>query len=295
MSEKIPAILIFDIGKTNKKLLLFDEQYRVIHEEARQFTEISDEDGFPCEDIIAITKWIKDLFNKLVSDDRFEIKGINFSAYGASFVCLDENLEPVPPMCNYLKPFPAAIQKKFYSDYGGESAVSKRTASPASGNLNSGMQLYRLKQEKPGEFKKIKYALHLPQYLSFILSGSVKSDITSIGCHTNLWNFQQHHYDAWVEKEGILEKLAPLAKSNEVAAIVQKNIPVGIGLHDSSAALIPYLISFNEPFVLISTGTWCISLNPFNHGMLTDYELHKDCLCYLSYEGRAVKASRLFA
>jgi hypothetical protein len=29
--------------------------------------------------------------------------------------------------------------------------------------------------------------------------------------------------------------------------------------------------------------------------MLSDYELHEDCLCYLSYEGHPVKASRIFA
>jgi activator of 2-hydroxyglutaryl-CoA dehydratase len=29
--------------------------------------------------------------------------------------------------------------------------------------------------------------------------------------------------------------------------------------------------------------------------MLTDYELHQDCLCYLKYKGQRVKASRLFA
>jgi sugar (pentulose or hexulose) kinase len=46
---------------------------------------------------------------------------------------------------------------------------------------------------------------------------------------------------------------------------------------------------------LISTGTWCISLNPFNEFPLTDSELQQDCLCYLSYTGKPVKASRLFA
>ncbi|MEI9908231.1 MAG: hypothetical protein WDO71_00270 [Bacteroidota bacterium] len=39
--------------------------------------------------------------------------------------------------------------------------------------------------------KKIKYALHLPQYLSYILSGKLNTDITSIGCHTHLWYFQK--------------------------------------------------------------------------------------------------------
>jgi hypothetical protein len=69
----------------------------------------------------------------------------------------------------------------------------------------------------------------------------------------------------------------------------------GIGLHDSSAAMIPYLESFREPFVLISTGTWCISMNPFNQSPLTIAELQKDCLRYISYQGRPVKASRIFA
>ena len=50
---------------------------------------------------------------------------------------------------------------------------------------------------------------------------------------------------------------------------------VGIGLHDSSAALIPYLVNFSMPFVLISTGTWCISMNPFSKTALTAEELQQ--------------------
>ena len=41
-----PVILIFDVGKTNKKALLFDEQYKLVFEESKQLTEIKDEDGF---------------------------------------------------------------------------------------------------------------------------------------------------------------------------------------------------------------------------------------------------------
>jgi sugar (pentulose or hexulose) kinase len=115
-----------------------------------------------------------------------------------------------------------------------------------------------------------------------------------VGCHTNLWNFKQHHYHNWVKQEKIEEKLPAIKNCTEVAGDYN-DIPVGTGLHDSSAALIPYLTSFTESFILLSTGTWCISLNPFNHKLLTDHELHQDCLCYLSYKGLPVKASRLFA
>jgi sugar (pentulose or hexulose) kinase len=91
--------------------------------------------------------------------------------------------------------------------------------------------------------------------------------------------------------------LAPLKSYDSVfpSTIPGQSYRVGIGLHDSSASLIPYLANFQEPFVLISTGTWCISMNPFNHTPLTADELDQDCLCYLHYQGAPVKASRLFA
>ena len=290
-----PVIAIFDVGKTNKKLLLFDEHYKVVHEEQRHLQEKKDEDGFSCEDIYALTRWIKDSFDRLLKDDRYDIKAVNFSGYGASFVYLDVQLNVLLPLYNYLKPYSEKLKEKFYNTYGGESYFSKQTASPVLGNLNSGMQVYRLKYEKPAAFAKIKYALHLPQYLSFILSGKLSSDITSIGCHTNLWDFQNNQYHTWVKKEGIDIKLPAVMNCDEIAGYIIETIPAGIGLHDSSAALIPYSISFNEPFILLSTGTWCISLNPFNNSELSEAELQQDCLSYLSYKGKPVKASRLFA
>jgi sugar (pentulose or hexulose) kinase len=222
---------------------------------------------------------------------------VNFTTYGASLVYIDEDGNTVAPLYNYLKPYPEALQKQFYDTYGGEKEFSHRTASPVLGNLNSGMQLYRIKYEKPELFNRIKYALHLPQYLSYLVTGNVCSDITSIGCHTNLWDFEKNSYHEWVSKEEILEKLAPITSFDTVmpAVFPGSKYPVGIGLHDSSAALIPYQVNFHEPFVLISTGTWCISLNPFNDLPLTVEELKQDCLCYMHYEGKPVKASRLFA
>lgn len=290
-----PVIAIFDIGKTNKKLLLFDEHYQLVQEASKQFAEIKDEDGFECENVQALTKWIKEAFEALLHNEKFNVKAINFSAYGASFVYLDEALNVCLPLYNYLKPFDPQLRKQFYETYGGESQVAKQTASPVLGNLNSGMQLYRLKYEKPAEFARIKYALHLPQYLSFILTNKLSADITSIGCHTNLWNFEKNQYHQWVHEEGIDAKLPALVNCSEIAGYINGNIPVGIGLHDSSAALIPYLAAFQEPFILLSTGTWCISLNPFNNQPLSEQELHQDCLCYLTYQGKSVKAGRLFA
>ena len=290
-------VAVFDIGKTNKKILLFNQQYEVVWEQSIQLEEVLDKDGFPCENILELTNWVRDSFWKISSLKAYQVKAINCSAYGASFVHLNQYLRPFLPLYNYLKPYPADLQERFYAAYGGEKTVARQTASPVLGSLNSGLQLYRLQKEEPETFHEILYSLHLPQYISFIFSEQPFSDITSIGCHTALWNFDTNNYHQWVTKESIFPKLAPLQpgdmvvhRSNELV-----DIAVGVGLHDSSAALIPYLSAFSEPFLLLSTGTWCISMNPFNHTPLTDEELDQDCLCYLSYTGKPVKSSRLFA
>lgn len=292
-----PVIAIFDVGKTNKKLLLFNKQYDIVYERSARFMETVDEDGFPCENIEALKQSVFESLRFVNELKDFTVKAINFSAYGASFVYIDEQGSTLTPLYNYLKPYREALQQQFYKSYGGEETVSLQTASPVLGSLNSGMQLYRLKHEQPDVFNKVKYALHLPQYLSYLISGKPLSDITSIGCHTNLWDFSKQDYHAWVKSEGIDSKLAPIVPYHKVSKAVfnGKEYCVGGGLHDSSAALIPYMISFQEPFVLLSTGTWCISLNPFNEQPLTKKELEQDCLCYLHHGGKPVKASRLFA
>ncbi|MFN8253891.1 MAG: FGGY family carbohydrate kinase [Ferruginibacter sp.] len=292
-----PVIAIFDVGKTNKKLFLFDEHYHIVYEKTLQFTETTDEDGDACENLEALTDWGRNSLKELTELKEFDIKALNFSAYGASFVHIDEQGKPVTPLYNYLKPFPENLKTQFYNTYGGEIPFSMITASPVLGNLNSGLQLYRLKYQHRSTFKAIHTSLHLPQYLSYLITGQAYSDVTSIGCHTALWNFPQNHYHEWVLKEGVADKLAPIYSSAEVveARAFWKDFKVGIGLHDSSSALIPYLACFSEPFVLISTGTWCITLNPFNKQPLTEAELRQDCLCYMSYQQQPVKASRLFA
>ena len=108
---------------------------KLVCEESRQLEETKDEDGFPCEDVVALTKWVQESFIRMTSDKRFDIKAVNFSAYGASFVYLDKDLKVIPPLYNYLKPYPAELQKKFYADYGGESLVARQTASPVLGQF----------------------------------------------------------------------------------------------------------------------------------------------------------------
>ena len=98
MSLKVTAI--FDIGKTNKKFFLFDENLHEVYQEYIQFSTIVDDDGFECDDLDAIEQWMLRTYKAISSNEKFAVQAINFSAYGATMVHLDESLKPVTPLYN---------------------------------------------------------------------------------------------------------------------------------------------------------------------------------------------------
>ncbi|QCW99576.1 carbohydrate kinase [Aggregatimonas sangjinii] len=294
MSIKVTAV--FDIGRTNKKFFLFDSDFQEVYREYSRFDEITDEDGYPTENLNALENWAKAVFDKMLNNPEFEIIALNFSCYGASLVHLDENGNVLAPLYNYMKPLKDEIYDSFYDTYGPESELSRVTGSPKLGMLNTGMHLYWMKHTKPAVYDKIKYSLHLPQYLSYLFTGVPVSEFTSIGCHTLLWDFEKKDYHAWVYQEGINEKLPPIASSRKTIPVTYngKSIQMGAGIHDSSSALLPYIRSISKPFVLVSTGTWSISINPFNKGMLSAEDIENDSLFNMRIDGSPVRVSRLF-
>lgn len=286
------VIAVFDIGKTNKKVLLFDHHLSLVYQEEEKFEEILDDDGFACDDIEKIEKWMQEAVGRV--SGRFNIKAVNFTTYGATLVYLDDEGNRLTPVYNYLKPMPEGVLNGFYEKYGGVKEFSRQTASPALGMLNSGLQILWLKKKKPGVYEKVSTILHFPQYLSYCFTGQKTSEYTSIGCHTGLWDFDRMQYHRWVADEHI--KLPEPVSNSTVynAQINGKTIKTGIGIHDSSASLVPYLRGSKGSFILLSTGTWCISMNPFNDEPLTSEQLKKDTLCYISVNQKQVKSSRLF-
>lgn len=293
MKQKVTAV--FDIGKTNKKFFLFDKDFKEVHKEYITFEEIVDEDGHPTENLPALQKWLKEVFDRILEAKEFHIKAINFSTYGASFVHIDEDGEPLTPLYNYTKPLPDSIVTSFFESYGPKDTFLKTTGCGDLSMLNSGLQLYWLKKTKPEVFNKIKYSLHLPQYLSYIFTGIPLSEYTSIGCHTALWDYSKKDYHSWVYKEE-LDTILPPIVSTETSINMNYNgnrIKIGVGIHDSSAALLPYVRSIKNKFVLVSTGTWSIVFNPFIN-QATEILDDEDSLNYMRINGKPVKATRMF-
>ncbi|MBN1790540.1 MAG: hypothetical protein JW830_08595 [Bacteroidales bacterium] len=288
------VVAIFDVGKTNKKFLLFDAGMKLVHQEEEKFAEITDDDGFPCDDIDKLESWMHVCLAGTIGSDKYEVKALNFTTYGATLMYIDHAGKRLTPVYNYLKPMPEEVMKGFYELYGGVEEFCRNTASPALGMLNSGLQALWLKRKKPDVFSKVKAVLHLPQYLSYFFTNKLASEYTSIGCHTAMWDFDNNRYHAWLKDEGV-SLPQPVSNSTVYDAMIDGNrIKTGIGIHDSSSSLVPYFKGTREQFILISTGTWCIFMNPFNREPLTADQLRKDSLCYMSIQQQQVKSSRLF-
>lgn len=287
--------VIFDIGKTNKKLIVFDKNYNIIVENQEKFEEILDDEGFVCDDLMRLSQWLLSSFEQIRSNTEYHVKALNFSTYGASLVHIGANGQAIAPLYNYLKAFPKELKTEFLSLYGPKETFFAATASPDLGMINSGLQLYWLKKQKIEIYKNIRYSLHLPQYCSYLFSNEPKSEFTSIGCHTATWDFAKREYHSWVLSEKLKSLALDPVKANEICDKQIGDTKIGVGIHDSSAALVPYVKSIKDQFILLSTGTWCIAINPFNESPVTEKELQMDCLNFISFDGKSVKASRLFS
>jgi len=66
------AIAIFDIGKTNKKLIVFDDDLNPLFEDKAQIGEVV-RDGILCDDAERIVAWVKNSFQNVMR--KYDIKG----------------------------------------------------------------------------------------------------------------------------------------------------------------------------------------------------------------------------
>jgi len=289
------VVAIIDIGKTNKKIFLFDEKLEVVSVKKVKFEEIKDEDGFPCDDIEEIERWILDEIDRINELDYYRIKAINFSTHGASVLFLDKEGNRLTPLSNYLKPLNVKEFADLYKANGGKKEFSRKTASPAYGMLNAGLQMLRLKRNKPEIWDKVDAILHYPQYLSYLFTKKITADFTSVGAHTATWDFDKMQYHSWLKDEGI--NLPKPTKGEEVTFVELNGhkVAVGSGLHDSSSSIVPVLKEQDgKNYILLSTGTWIIAMNPFSTEKLSKSQLKNNCLCFMTPEKKQVKSSMQF-
>ena len=294
------AIVVLDIGKTNKKVVIYDDEMRRL---ALKFREIGTirVGSFDVEDLDSIFGWFLEEIREL--GRGFPIRAITVSAHGASVVCVDESGRPNLPPIAYTNEVDAGVHKRFWTEMGDAHEVQKITATAEIKPLiNVGKLLWFQKERWPEDFKRTAHVLFFPQFFSYLLSDVASADITYTGSHTFLWDYSKNDWSFVVDRLGIRNMLpkrpglpheglgcikAAVAAETGLAA----NTLVTLGIHDSNSSLIPYLISQEEDFLLNSTGTWCVAMHPAESVEFAPEELGKMVFYNLSYRGDPVKSS----
>jgi sugar (pentulose or hexulose) kinase len=173
---------------------------------------------------------------------------------------------------------------------------------------NLGAQIAWLQQLRPDLLEGGAQILPWPQYWAWRLSGVAASEVTSLACHSDLWRPQEGAPSALARRRGWAERLAPLARADQVLGGITEEwvrrtglspeVKVYCGLHDSNAALLAARgfpeIAGGEATVL-STGTWFVAMRSPGEDARIDLASlpeARDCLVNVDAYGRVVPSAR---
>lgn len=294
-----PHTIIIDIGKTHVKLHVLDKFNSSAI--SKQMGNSVDNSGlYPCADVGKIWDWICASIKETSSD--FHINKITITTHGATAALIDRDKQDgdglVLPVLDYeyvntLTDIPE------YDDIRPRFADTYSPSLPA--GLNLGRQLFWLKQAYPAQFDAATDILMYPQYWAWRFTGKRVSEITSLGCHTDLWSIRENRFSELVDTldcEAKFPELQPawFSLGNVSADICQQlGLPQDCeffsGLHDSNASFLRYRLAQDDaPFTVISTGTWTILMA--SSVPLSNLEPTKDMLANIDALGTPIACAR---
>ena len=263
MSQDLIAVL--DVGKTNAKLILVDPTGQPTWSRERSFAAIQQA---PVRglDILGIERWLLSSLKDAPEKER--IGSIVPVAHGAAAVLVTASGEVIAAP-DYEDPV---------FDTVGESYRARRdpfeqTLSPFLPlGLNLGRQLYYLRERHPKLMDSCGSILLYPQYWAWRLSNVRASEITSLGCHSDLWQPRAARFSFLTRAQGWDTLMPPLRAASDVLGTISREVAqvtgldpkcrVLCGIHDSNASYFCYRVSRppGEPFAVVSSGTWTVIL-----------------------------------
>ena len=146
-------IIAIDIGKTNKKVLVFDSGLKIIETAYKNFDEYKD-GNVVYEDLENMTIWLKEQIKTFAG--KYQIKALSVSAHGATAFANDKagNLA-VPPVA-YTTVADDAFREDFYQTFGTPQELKKETGTSEIGSLvNIGKLVYFMKKNWPEKWENV--------------------------------------------------------------------------------------------------------------------------------------------
>ena len=287
------SVAVLDVGKTNLKFVVFDDDGALLFE--RQVPNSSlPGPPYPHADVEKIWNFLGTSLREATT--KYKIETLIPTTHGASGAVMNEQGLALPIMdyeftsCEDVNARYEPMRDPFTKTYS--------PSMPA--GLNVGRQLAWQKWNLGEEFEKVTKIVGYPQYWVWRLTGKFTFDICSMGAHTDLWLPAEGKTTKLAEALGFDKLLAPItspwAKIGMLNAAAAKelgvlpNIQILCGIHDSNAALLPYLASRKAPFTVLSTGTWVVVM-AVGHA-LTSLKPNMDMLANIDAEGRPTATAK---
>ncbi|OYR24785.1 FGGY family of carbohydrate kinase, N-terminal domain protein [Brucella lupini] len=175
-------IAILDIGKTNAKVVVLDAASGEEIVANRISNTVLCDGPYPHYDIEALWRFFLKSLAAFAKEPGFDTISITTHGAAAALVAADGTL--AMPVLDYELDYPAEI----LAAYAAIKPDFKDTFSPPlSLGLNLGAQLHYLKTTFPADFARAHFIFTYPQYWAWRLTGIAASEVTSLGCHTDLW------------------------------------------------------------------------------------------------------------
>lgn len=162
-----------------------------------------------------------------------------------------------------------------------------------------GLQLDWLARHESAALDGADRFLPYAQYWGWRLSGSAASEISSLGCHTLLWQPRERAWSDWAVRRGWALKFSPMRAAWEVLGTVRPELSrqtgiaggtiVHVGVHDSNACLARWLRHWPR-MTLVSSGTWVVVMAPGSPSRSLDPDA--DELANVSVRGDLVPTAR---
>jgi sugar (pentulose or hexulose) kinase len=305
------ATIVIDIGKTISKAALWAEDAVLIERRSRANAVL---DGGL--DVYGIEDWLAKVMAEFAT--LADVGAIIPVAHGAAAALIVDGKLVCPP-----RDYEAPILPDVRAAYDHIRAPFDETGSPAlPDGLNLGAQLHVQIHRHCEQSEAIQKGAPLdcraplamtadaillwPQYWSWLLSGIASSEVTSLGCHTDLWNPATGTFSQLANEMGWADLFPPLRHAGDVLGLItpqwaaRTGLPVDThihcGVHDSNAALAAARgfpeIAGREATIL-STGTWFIAMRSLTTATaLAALPEERDCLVNVDVEGQPVPSAR---
>jgi sugar (pentulose or hexulose) kinase len=208
--------------------------------------------------------------------DKDRIEAIVPVAHGAAAVLLDTGGEVI-----WAPDYEDPQFETVGDEYETHRDSFRQTLSPRLPlGLNLGRQLFFLQNHCTADFRRVAHVLLYPQYWAWRLSGTLASEVTSLGCHTDLWWPRRKCLSNLTRHQGWAAKLPPtrfagdtlgrVAAAAVAATGLRPECRVVCGIHDSNASYLQPLLRWrDQPFAVVSSGTWTVVMaNKADTGLL---------------------------